>query len=382
MSAKGIVFVVLTLCASSVFSRMTYDCGEKLLGCFCGNIYLDGSETKYVVNCTNQGFTNVDMLTDIPIETEMLVFVGNNIPTLPWNIFGDMNKSVNLKEIDMSNNNIMEIKGKAYHHVSTVETLILNHNNLTISNKGDENYHHPRMFSNFVNLKALHLTNAFADNTGDDLADDLHDIFMNSGLDKLYKLHLEQNEIKSFRDQNVFCDLPNIRDIYLADNYIPGLNFNISCLKKLRFLDLEHNNITKLSQRELESLDWMAPPHVEGTLTIDIRRNPLKCDPATKTLYGWMQRTNVTIRGKESIQCHSAKFGTNHLINLKTLAEGKHATVSKGVTVLLVILVLVLISLISAYVYLSKDKLKNKLGPILDKVTRKVQYTTIESQAV
>lgn len=120
----------------------------------------------------------------------------------------------------MSNNGITDIKGKAFHHVLSVTRLVLNHNNISISEEYDKNYHHPRVFSNFLNLQELHLTNAFADNTDAALADDLHDIFVNSNLTKLYKLHLEQNEIKSFKDDKVFCDLPNLHDLYLGETFL------------------------------------------------------------------------------------------------------------------------------------------------------------------
>lgn len=72
------------------------------------------------------------------------------------------------------------------------------------------------MFSNFESLEELHLTDAFADNTPEDLAAGLHDIFMNSDLKKLRKLHLEQNEIISFKDPRVFCDLTSLLDLHLG----------------------------------------------------------------------------------------------------------------------------------------------------------------------
>lgn len=245
MVSFQLLFFLITL-KTITPSSLIYPCGTKLLdGCNCGKVYYE-REIKYTVNCTGRRFATVEMLKVLPAETEVLIFVGNNIPTLPWNIFGDLNNLTNLRTIDMSNNNIREIKGKSYHHVPNVETLILNHNNLTISDSGEENFHHPRIFSNFINLQQLHLTNAFADYTDAALADDLRDIFMNSNLTKLFKLHLEQNEIRYFHDPNVFCDLLNIRDLYLGDNYIPNLNFNIKCLRKLRFIDLEHNNILSL----------------------------------------------------------------------------------------------------------------------------------------
>lgn len=102
--------------------------------------------------------------------------------------------------------------GKTYHHVQQVERLILNHNNLSISSTD----FHPRIFSNFLNLKSLHLTNAFSDYSS--FSKDLHEIFSNSNLTKLIKLHLEQNEIKSFKDPNVFCSLPQLEDLHLGNN--------------------------------------------------------------------------------------------------------------------------------------------------------------------
>lgn len=354
-------------------------CRSRLLqGCFCGPAYVNHGE-QFVVNCTNMGFTTTDMLQQLPEETKMLIFTGNHIPVLPLNIFGNVS---GLSVIDMSNNGIRDIKGRTFHHVSSVERLILNHNNISISDDADGNFHHPRVFSNFENLEELHLTNAFADNTDTALANDLHDIFVNSNLTKLYKLHLEQNEIKGFRDRNVFCDLPNLHHLYLGENFLPSLNFNVKCLKKLEFLDLQFNNITKFTQSELDSFDQLGYPFRKDSLVIDIGGNPFRCDIAISKLYVWMHKTNVTIRNKDYLKCVNSKYGGKPIFSLKNLAENKHAKFSKAITILLVVLVIILISLVSAVAYLSRDKIKNKLNPLFDIVSRKVQYTTIESQDV
>lgn len=362
------------------------DCGHKLLeDCICSKV-IHNDLTKFTVNCTDLGFRDVEMLRQLPAETEVLIFTGNNIPTLPWNIFGDLRNLSKLTTIDMSNNKIHEIKGKTYHHVPNVELLILNHNNLKISDDDDENLHHPRVFSNFINLEELHLTNAFMDNTAAELAEDLHDIFANSDLKKLFKLHLEQNEIRSFSDPNVFCDLPNLHDLYLGDNYIPSINFNVSCLPLLRFLDLERNNVSKLTQHDLDAFDRLAPPYRENAppLMIDVSNNTFRCgDVATvKTLYQWLQRTNVSVRRKEALQCTSTKHGKRYILNLQQYTTAKHARLNRAVTVLLAVLALVLASLLGAYVYVSREKLGKKMKPVFVIVSRKVHYTTIDSQDV
>lgn len=356
-------------------------CGSKLLaGCFCGETFVDRSR-QFLVECKNLGFNNTKMLEELPEQVTVLTFVGNHIGTLDSNVFG-MENLTELTVIDMSDNGIREIKGKAFHHVPNVERLILNHNNISISTENDGNFHHRRMFSNLNNLQELHLTNAFADNTDAALANNLHDIFVNSNLSKLYKLHLEQNEIKYFLDGNVFCDLPELHDLYLGNNNIPSLNFNITCLKKLRYLDLEYNNITKFSQFDLDMFDFMANSRRNQSFMMEINGNPFRCDNAVKNLYNWIRRTNVNIRNKQKLECHQDKYGNKRIINLKNLAEIKHEKISQALTVLIVILVIILMTLLSAYVYLKKDYVRTKLSPFFETVSRKVQYTTIESQDV
>lgn len=345
--------------------------------CSCGYTRYD-RDLYYVVNCTDTNFKSTEMLESLPSATQVLIFTGNNIPELPWNVFGELDNLPNLTIIDMSNNNIREIKGKSYHHVPNVRRLILNHNNLTIADQEDFKYHHKRVFSNFVNLLELHLTDAFADNTDSALANDLHDIFVNSNLSLLNKLHLEQNEIRNFRDVNVFCDLPSIKDLYLGDNYLTGLAFNVSCLKQIRFLDLERNNISSFSKKDLKQLEKLSFSYRHMSLIIDIGSNPFNCDE-NRNLYDWMKSTNVTIRNKELLECRQVKNGKIHTVNLKHMFDEKVSYLSHVRKILLLTLTIIFILILIAYAYVSKEKLL-QLRPTFDVISRKVHYTTIESQ--
>lgn len=377
---KLCIFLFL-VCLVRIEARVN-KCGQNFPeNCFCGQQFYEGASI-FVVNCTGQGFTSTEVLEGLPEEVELLIFTGNHITTLPSNVFGEYMDLSMLKIIDMSNNGITDIKGKAFHHVTRVERLILNHNNISISEQDEINHHHPRVFSNFINLEELHLTNAFADNTDGALADDLHDIFVNSNLTKLIKLHLEQNEIKNFRDDRVFCDLPNLQHLYLGDNNIPSLNFNVTCLPKLTYLDLESNNITSFSDHDLATFDRFTMPLRSENLIINMDGNPFRCDSAIKNLYNWLYKTKVKVRNLEHLECHQGQYGRKYIMNLKNLAETRHTRISQALTVILVILVVIFITLLSAYVYLKKESVKERLSPILDAVSRKVQYTTIESQDV
>lgn len=398
---------------SSATTKVHNGCGPEFGGkCFCGYYMYDYKE-HFVVNCTDTGFTNASMLETLPDRTEVLIFTGNKIVELPWNVFGAYNRT-KLEIIDMSNNHLREIRGKSFHHVPNVRRLILNHNNLSIADddEDDFNHHHSRVFSNFINLQELHLTNAFSDNTSAELAEDLHDIFVNSNLTKITKLHLEQNEIVSFKDRNVFCDLPSLRDLHLGDNYLRELNFNLECLKNLRFLDLERNRFVNVRVKDLKLMDRLETQSVRQTnLTVDFGRNPFVCDCALAPFLEWMSggadddrhRTKVTVRYNETLRCKRSSTSGGRLpaapaeseatelmwdfkVSKCMVASKRLQTSAAGHTTLLTLMVIMLVCLLMvivvAIVVKSRDRIKYVMSPIMDNISKKVHYTTIKNEEV
>lgn len=341
------------------------------------------------MNCTNTGFRDTSVLEFMPEETQVLIFTGNFIPELPWNVFGSINDYSTLTIVDMSNNHIREIRGKSYHHVQNVRRLILNHNNLSISRDDDEvNHHHPRVFSNFINLESLHLTNAFADNTSAELSEDLHDIFMNSNLTKLQKLHLEQNEISHFQDRKVFCDLPSLRDLHLGDNLLKEINFNVTCMKNLRFLDFERNKFDNVKVKDMALLDALERrPGRTDLLVVDFGLNPFVCDCNIVPFQKWLLHTLVTVRNKESLMCSQSN---DRIIDLEapvcdvkalpTVEEVASATHTAILVFLLIVLSFILLALLVVLAYMSREKIKHVMTPVLDNVSKKVHYTTIKDE--
>lgn len=86
-------------------------CGAEFQDkCWCGFTEYDRSQ-KYVVNCTNSGFPDTSVLEHMPSSVEVLIFTGNVLVNLPWNIFGKISDYPKLRVIDMSNNHIREIRG-------------------------------------------------------------------------------------------------------------------------------------------------------------------------------------------------------------------------------------------------------------------------------
>ena len=132
------------------------------------------------------------MLEQLPDGIEVLLFNGNHVPVLDWNLLGLWDEHKDLAVIDMTNNRIREISGKSFHKVKNVKRLVLSHNDLMISGPNL----HGRLFSNFYSLEELHLTNAFTETIDSKwYLRDLKSIFLASNMTKLKKLHLEQNEI-------------------------------------------------------------------------------------------------------------------------------------------------------------------------------------------
>ncbi|XP_076240508.1 trophoblast glycoprotein-like [Calliopsis andreniformis] len=325
---------------------------------------------QYVVNCTDSGFHNTEPLEHLPKKTQVLIFTGNYLEELPWNVFGTLDALPSLRVIDMSRNKIREIRGKAYHHVQSVERLILDFNELSL----EPGRSHPRLFSNFVSLLELHLTDAFEDGPPRDLAATLHDIFVNSNLTQLMKLHLEQNEISEFHDANVFCDLPNLLDIYLGDNALTALHFNISCLHKLRFLDLQRNKFTRLLERDLHAMDAITKRN--QSMAVDFSRNPFECSCKLNPFIKWMKKTKVFVRNNSTLKCYEGKM-QHEFHETKNCTPKLFSSAPRGATILLFFLSMVLIGLVCALIYMQRAKLQKKIEPILDSVNKRVRYTSI-----
>lgn len=390
MVIKNILIIFLLI--FQIREIVNQNCGPKFNGkCSCGIVNYIG-EPKYIVNCTNTNFQNTSVLEYLPNNIEVLIFTGNYIPELPWNVLGSLNDYTMLKIIDMSNNHIREIRGKSYHHVQNVERLILNHNNLSISRSNDDdvNHHHRRVFSNFINLMELHLTNAFSDNTTAQLSQDLHDIFVNSNLTKLMKLHLEQNEISKFYDRDVFCDLPNLKDLHLGDNLLKELNFNVLCLKKLRFLDLQRNAFQYVKLKDLNLMNELESyPQRNVNLIVDFLNNPFQCDCTISNFIQWLKTTKIIVRRKENLTCrryndtvYSEDLLSLHISKCNVLTQAAKSTTGHTITLVFLLLILccILIALMGALIYVSKDRIKYFVSPVMNSIGKKVQYTTIKDE--
>eukprot|EP00096_Caligus_rogercresseyi_P003335 TRINITY_DN1619_c0_g2_i2.p1 TRINITY_DN1619_c0_g2~~TRINITY_DN1619_c0_g2_i2.p1 ORF type:complete len:414 (-),score=90.60 TRINITY_DN1619_c0_g2_i2:1473-2714(-) len=391
---------LMFLCVSFFLDlSFAYNGGDKTDGSNCTSVFENRcrcgyghypswrpQESLYIINCTNSGFITTEMLEDLDERTQVLIFTGNKLPELEWNIFGFFNKTRNLEVVDMSHNQFEDIPGKAYHRVGFVKKLILSHNNLRISGANS----HPRLFSNFYELEELDLRNTFSETVDSGYyLRDLKDIFISSNMTKLKKLNLEQNEIWKFQDDRMFCALPSLRELYIGDNQLQSIDIDTDCLKQLTLLDLRYNKIKRLDKATIDKLE-IAFGNNAGNQErrLIMNENPFHCDCHLRPFFDWVSQTKARIN-KEDLRCYNGwpKFNAGkRLSSISKLEcpptslneESSKLSVSTSITqALLLILLLLVAALLSVFVWVNRTQFKGQLAPVVKSVQKSMQYKTI-----
>lgn len=347
--------------------------------CICDKRPYDSESNSFVVNCTDTDLDNANILEHMPVDTEVLIYTGNNVIDLPLNIFGNYATYEYLKVIDLSNNHIQTIKGKTFHGVGNVRVLILNDNNIYLVGKDD----HPRMFSNFKNLEELHLRNAFTKElTSNDYIRNLEEIFVQSQLNHLRVLNLEKNEISSFPDQNFFCSLPYLQDLRLSDNRLIQFNLNIKCLPYLNVLDLSQNYISYFNNDTLTAFELH--PH----LKINLTDNPFRCDCNMINMFQWMIRTRNKLMSIDSYSCKDGfppqNIGrllsnlTRDDLQCRLFVHDFDNHLNTVYVILTLIIVAMILLIITIIIYKNKAFVYDKAFRMSVNIRRKFQYDSLD----
>ncbi|XP_062619046.1 toll-like receptor 4 [Saccostrea cucullata] len=143
-------------------------------------------------------------------------------------------------------------------------------------------------FKHLGNLSELYLSDNLL---GFSLSPDTEgEIF--ASLKNLTRLELRANRITHLPNQ-IFKGLRSIKDLVLADNTLSTIDFSISTLKNLQFLDISGNQIEFLSETNMKDIDRQKD---KVSFTLNLLRNPISCNCKTLSFLQWMVNRHETKR--------------------------------------------------------------------------------------
>uniref|UniRef100_A0A8D2LI60 Reticulon 4 receptor like 2 n=1 Tax=Varanus komodoensis TaxID=61221 RepID=A0A8D2LI60_VARKO len=240
------------------------------------------------VSCQANNFSSVPRI--LPPHAQRLFLQNNLIGTLRPGMFGP-----SLTTLWLYSNNISSIHPGTFRHLQALEELDLgdNRNLRTLD---------PDTFRGLERLQSLHLYRC-------QLSSLPNTIFRN--LFSLQYLYLQENNLLCLQD-DLFVDLANLSHLFLHGNKIwqlseyvfrglSGLDrlllhrnrlhaipaWAFRDLGKLTILYLFNNSLTMLSGDTLSDL-----PSLEF---LRLNNNPWACDCRAHSLWGWFQRTRVSV---------------------------------------------------------------------------------------
>lgn len=242
--------------------------------------------------------------------------------------------------------------------------------------------------SNFQSLEELYLDDAFGDEErGFNFVEDLMTMLTEAKLAKLRILHLENNQIKQFPHEMVFCSLPSLQRLYLAYNFLTDIRINFTCTSRIRTLDVSFNHIKNLDNISSSFLD-----HVTRGFHVNLTGNPFRCDCQMAHFFNWFQRTPLFVINRESYYCHSGYPATNvqKLITNLTLSDLKcdtflHSNFNTYLTAsyaVLIALIFILCLILAGLIYSSREHLSSTWSLLLSRMSSKRQYTSLEKDKI
>ncbi|KAL4230537.1 hypothetical protein ACF0H5_010919 [Mactra antiquata] len=113
----------------------------------------------------------------------------------------------------------------------------------------------------------------------------------------LTTLDISSNGILHIR-LHLFQTLLNLERLYIGNNKLSRISFDISQLKKLKYLDLRCNRLETLKMKTLQSLSSLK------NVTVNLAENCLRCDCNNLKFLDWVFTSNVIFEDLEHTVCY------------------------------------------------------------------------------
>jgi Leucine-rich repeat (LRR) protein len=191
---------------------------------------------------------------------------------MPKNLFDGLN---NLTFIDLNENNIQIIEKNAFNHLSNLKVLNLSSQNLTgLDAEG---------FNGLTSLSKLYLDNNSLRSITKDHFISLNNLTILS-INSNNLTILSNNYIYSI-DSNSFRRLINLQKLELKRNKINTLDYWLTHLINLAYLDLESNYIPKIKITNLKGLSCLKSLNLKSNLIESIESKSFETNINLKEIY-------------------------------------------------------------------------------------------------
>ncbi|CAG2209855.1 unnamed protein product [Mytilus edulis] len=160
------------------------------------------------------------------------------------------------------------------------------------------------------------------------------------------KLDLSQNRISNLPHQ-IFKSLRKIEILDLSDNFIENIDFQLSHLIKLSYLNLRNNLITFINNQAIIQINSIVDKR--KNLAINLSGNKLICTCESQKFIDWMGSTSVHIANKTHYFCQLStgeRVQMKHIPKLFTTLEKEctsYVILTSGLLVSLSLFIIVLI---------------------------------------
>ncbi|VDI06244.1 toll-like receptor 13, partial [Mytilus galloprovincialis] len=166
----------------------------------------------------------------------------------------------------------------------------------------------------FINVRCLLLQNNLL---GLVLPTDVDgEIFQN--LYNVKYINLSKNKIANIPNL-LFKEQHNLERLDLSENMIDDINFKISHMRKLMFMNVRNNRISTLSQYAMNELDSIAKEN--NNLTIDLSGNNLVCNCDSLSFVKWIVNTPTNFHLLEKYECKTSKKSISFFRNPREVYE-------------------------------------------------------------
>ncbi|XP_063529124.1 protein artichoke-like [Cydia strobilella] len=221
-------------------------------------------------------------LVELPISLNMLPKLRlldasyNHIKLFDGNAINNIHT---LKEINMVNNKVIEIRSSSFEDLRELETIHFDSNQIEII--------HPKAIINLPNLVSIHLSR----NHIIDLPDRVF-----SNLPKLRIIELQGNRLQ-YISLRAFENLPLVQYLNMSNNQLTNIdNSGLRQLASLEVLDLSFNKLNKVTRTSFQYMEWLVELNLDNNLICYIGGQPFDFMPRLKVLS--LQHNKLTSVGE------------------------------------------------------------------------------------